>query len=91
MAHLLVDDRKTATDLFHSTLSMRQPDGRYLTGIVYPDRVTFPDGECSTYTAAAVILAADALSGASPASSLFVNHSDLPDIIDVEPRVREVD
>jgi len=91
MAHLLVDDRGTALDLFHSTLAMRRPDGRYLTGIVYPDRVTFPDEECSTYTAAAVVLAADALSGASPASSLFVDHSALPDVIDVEPRVREVD
>ena len=55
MAYLLAGDRATAIDLFRATLPMRQSDGRYLTGIVYPDRVTFPDEECSTYTAAAVI------------------------------------
>ena len=31
-----------------------------------------------------MILAADALSGSSPASGLFVDHRGLPDIIDVE-------
>jgi len=34
--------------------------------------VHFPAGERTTYTAAAVLLAADALSGASPAADLFV-------------------
>jgi len=53
--------------------------------------VTFPHEECSTYTAAAVVLAADALSGSSPASGIFVDHSTLPDVIDVEPLVHETD
>ena len=42
--------------------------GHYFTGRVYPDGVWFPDGERSTYTGAAVVLCADALTGASPAS-----------------------
>ena len=65
MAHLLVGDRATALDLFQATMPMRRPDGHYLTGIVYPGLVTFPASECSTYTAAAVILAADAIGTAS--------------------------
>ena len=39
--------------------------------MVYPDRVTFPDAERTTYTAAAIILAADALSDTTPAAGLF--------------------
>ena len=39
----------------------REPDGKYWTGIVYPEEVHFPAEEQSTYTAAAVVLAADAL------------------------------
>ena len=84
MAHLLAGDQATAIDLFRATLPMRQSDGRYLTGIVYPDLVTFPTDECSTYTSAAVVLAADALGGCSPASGLFVDHRGLPDVIVVE-------
>ena len=84
MAYLLVGDRPMAERLFAWAQTMRSPDGRYLTGIAYPQEVSFPDGEHTTYTAAAVILAADALSGSSPASGLFVDHRGLPDIIDVE-------
>ena len=39
-----------------------------------PSEVHFPGGEQSTYTAAAVVLAADALDGTGPASALFVDH-----------------
>ena len=46
-------------------------DGSYWTGIVYPDRVHFPAGERTAYTAAAVILAADAITGASAGSRVF--------------------
>ena len=84
MAYLLAGDRATATDLFRATLPMRQADGRYLTGIVYPDLVTFPTDECSTYTSAAVVLAADALGGCSPASGIFVDQRALPDVIAVD-------
>jgi hypothetical protein len=50
----------------------RCSDGAYLTGIVYPHRATYPREERSSYTAAAVVLATDALFGLSPASQLFV-------------------
>ena len=45
----------------------------YWTGLVYPagGAVRFPVDEHTSYTAAAVILAADAITGASPASALF--------------------
>ena len=38
---------------------------------MYPSLERFPFGETSAYTAAAVILAADAITGASPASCVF--------------------
>ena len=92
LAHQLAGEHGMALDLLAATSPMRRPDGRYLTGLVYPDLVTFPTDECSTYTAAAVVLAADALGGCSPASGLFVDHSTLPDVIDVEPtRVSETE
>ena len=87
MAYLLVGDRPMAERLFDWAQTMRSPDGRYLTGIAYPQGVSFPGDEHSTYSAAAVILAADALSGSSPASRLFVDHRGLPDIIDVGIKV----
>jgi len=46
---------------------------------VYPQVVAFPGHERTAYTGAAVILAADAMSGASPASSLFVPAAALAD------------
>ena len=82
MAHLAVGEREIALDLFRWAQSLREPDGRYWTGIVYPDEVHFPGGEQSSYTAAAVVLAADALAGQSPASGLFVDHAELPPLID---------
>ncbi len=91
IAYQLAGEHQIAMDLLATTTPMRRDDGRYLTGIVYPDLVTFPDNECSTYTAAAVVLASDALSGSSPASGIFVDHSTLPDIIDIEPLVHEAD
>jgi predicted O-linked N-acetylglucosamine transferase (SPINDLY family) len=45
----------------------------YFTGISYPGRIVFPADERSAYTAAAVILAADAISQATPASKLFLS------------------
>ena len=56
------------SDLFCWTQQFRHDDGRYWTGTVFPDEARFPGGERSTYTAASVILGADALAGASPAS-----------------------
>ena len=81
MAHLAVGDRSTALELFMWAQQLRDVDGRYFTGIVYPELIQFPDHERSTYTAAAVILAADALVGATTASRLFTEHQPLPSIV----------
>ena len=43
-----------------------------------PEEVHFPGGEQSTYTAAAVLLAADALGGATATANLFTAHDALP-------------
>ena len=86
MAHLAVGERERAIELFQWAQLLREDDGKYWTGIVYPDETHFPGGEQSTYTAAAVILAADALAGTSPAAGLFVDHEAvLPPLIDVHP------
>lgn len=84
MAYLSLGERDHATELFADIQRFRQADGSYFTGVVFPQDVSFPDAESSTYSAAAVILLADALSGASGASDLFVDHDLLPALIDVD-------
>lgn len=79
MAYLVNGQRDEAIELFESIQVLRDDDGAYFTGIVYPDRVNFPDGERSTYTSAAVILAADAIEDTTPGSAIFRNE-DLPDL-----------
>ena len=74
IAYAASGDLSTATDLLRWTRSHRLDDGSYWTGIVYPTLERFPVGETSAYTAAAVILAADAIAGASPASRVFATH-----------------
>jgi hypothetical protein len=56
---------------------LRHDDGSYWTGYVYPDDARWPV-ERTTWTAAAVVLAADALSGATAASTLFTDPAALP-------------
>ncbi len=53
----------------------RMPEGAYTTGLVYPQRASFPPGEKSTYSAAAMVLAADAFAMLSPAAELFLGRS----------------
>jgi hypothetical protein len=60
-----------ALDLFSVTRRHRRDDGAYWTGIAYPSEVTYPPSETTSYTGAAIILAADALTSSSAASSLF--------------------
>ena len=70
-AYLTVGDIGTARELFECAQQMRLDDGRYWTGTVFPEAVNFPENETSSYTAAAVVLAADALAGTNPGSTLF--------------------
>ena len=51
--------------------ALRNEDGSYWTGMVYPEEATFPPLERSSYTAGAMVLAADALSRTTPASGIF--------------------
>ena len=60
-----------ALDLFAAGQNLRLPDGSYWTGMVYPEQETFPKHERTTYTFAAMVLAADALSSTTPAAGLF--------------------
>ena len=71
IAHAAVGEVDTATELLASTREHRLASGAYLTGIVHPERIVFPADEHTSYTAAAVILAVDAIRGDSPASRLF--------------------
>jgi hypothetical protein len=84
MAHLAVGEREIAEKLFTWSQQYREDSGRYWTGTVYPDLSRFPADEPSTYTAAAVVLAADALAGTGPASALFTDHDAvLPPLLDI--------
>ncbi|MGH9074432.1 MAG: prenyltransferase [Acidimicrobiales bacterium] len=60
-----------ALTLLEWAQGLRTEDGSYWTGMVYPEEATFPPLERSTYTAGAMVLAADALSRTTPASGLF--------------------
>jgi hypothetical protein len=83
LAHLAVGRRDVAEAMFRWTQQFRHDDDRYWTGTVFPDGARFPGGERSTYTAASVVLAADAIAGGSPASALFVDHDlVLPQLMD---------
>lgn len=79
MAYLNIGDEAEALRLFEAVQPLRDDDGAYFTGMVYPDRIHFPDAERSTYTSAAIILAADALDRRTAASGVF-RGEDLPDL-----------
>ena len=74
MAHLAVGERGKALELMRWILPMRDDDGSWFTGLVFPELVFFPDMERTSYTAAAVVLAADAFHQTNPTAGLFVDH-----------------
>ncbi|GAB3653427.1 prenyltransferase [Actinocorallia lasiicapitis] len=59
-----------AAEVFQKIQFLRHEDGSYWTGWQFRDQRHFP-GDRSTYTAAAVILAADALADTTPAARIF--------------------
>ena len=85
-----------ARELFRWVQALRNDDGSYWTGMVYPEEATYPPLERSTYTAGAMVLAADALGHSTPASGLFrgeglPSHLDLTEpapAAPVEPALR---
>jgi hypothetical protein len=70
MALDAIGDRALAAEQFAQMQHLREPDGSYWTGWQYANQAHFP-AERSSWTAAAVILAADALSGATAGSGIF--------------------
>ena len=63
--------RTTARALLATVADKRAADGAYRTGLVYPGRQEFPRGEVTTYSAAAVLLADDALRPSSATARLL--------------------
>jgi hypothetical protein len=70
-----------ARRLLRDVQFLRAEGGGYWTGWVWPEDVHWPE-EQSTWTGAAVILAADALANASPAHALF-RGAGLPELLEV--------
>jgi len=70
MALEALGDRDRARLLFAEMQHLRGEDGAYWTGFVFPEKVHWPP-EYTTYTAAAVILAADALSDSTPGADIM--------------------
>jgi hypothetical protein len=69
--------RDAATEQLAAMQHLRDDDGSYWTGLVFADGVRWPV-ERTTWTAGAMVLAADALSGATAAAELFTDPSALP-------------
>jgi hypothetical protein len=63
-------ERARAVRLLRDMQHLRTADGGYWTGYVYADQAIWPRQQ-TTYTAAAVILAVDALAGTTAGSDLF--------------------
>ena len=72
-----IGDHDRAVEQFAAMQHLRADDGRYWTGWVYPEAVNWPH-EHTTYTAAAVVLAADELSRTTRASGIMRGDSLAP-------------
>jgi hypothetical protein len=77
LALVAADQRDAAIEQVAAMQHLRDEDGSYWTGYVFADDARWPM-ERTTWTAAAVVLAADALSGATAASGLFGDPGALP-------------
>ena len=88
-------DRRRAHALLTDMQHLREPDGSYWTGYQFRERINWPD-EHSTWTAAAVVLAVDALSRSTLGNGIFRGEglpsvADLPDsACGCEPAVSQV-
>jgi hypothetical protein len=70
MALMAMGDRDRAAVVYSWIIDKRYDDGAYWMGVTFPDSVIWPE-ERTSWTAAAVLLAHDALHGLTPASRLF--------------------
>jgi hypothetical protein len=82
MALDALGDRARAHEQFANIHHLREQDGSYWTGLVFADGKRWPE-ERTTWTAAAVILAADALSSTTPGAGIF-RGTGLPRGLEVE-------
>jgi len=71
-------DRPRAWQMFADAQHLRQPDGAYWTGYVYPDQVHWP-AEHTTFTTAAALLAHDALVGVTGGAGVVRGTGLVPD------------
>jgi len=67
-----------ARQVFGWVKHLRSTEGGYYTGRVHPENVIWPVEEQTLYTAATVLIAADALSGVSATSGLFRSMESVP-------------
>jgi hypothetical protein len=81
MALAAIGDRDRALRLFADMQHLRHESGGYWTGYVFPDDVNWPE-EQTSFTAAAVVLAADELSGTTPGSAIMRGDS-LPQLEEI--------
>jgi hypothetical protein len=72
---------ETALTLLDEVQHLREQDGSYWTGYQFHERINWPE-EHSTWTAAAVVLAVDALSRCTPGNSIFRGDA-LPSVPDL--------
>ncbi|WP_160154924.1 prenyltransferase/squalene oxidase repeat-containing protein [Microbulbifer sp. ALW1] len=70
MALLAAGERSKAETIYRGLHRWQDKDGGYWTGYVYRDQAVWPE-EKTTWTVGAMLLAADALAGLTPASGLF--------------------
>lgn len=82
MALDAIGDRSRALQLLADMQHLRAEEGKYWTGYVFPDKVNWPV-EHTTYTAAAVILAVDALAGEGPGSDIMRGTTLAPDFAEI--------
>ncbi len=68
MAHQLAGNPGLANEVLGTTRRFRREDGSYYTGLVEPRGISYPGGEVSSYTAAAVLIAEDVLRAGSRGS-----------------------
>ncbi len=77
-----IGDRSRAVQLLADMQHLRHEDGSYWTGFVFPENVNWP-GEQTTYTAAAVILAVDALSLSTPGATIMRGTTLGPEFVEI--------
>lgn len=77
-----IGERDSARRLFAQMQHLRDDQGRYWTGYVWPEQVNWP-AEHTTFTAAAVVLAADALTDTTPGADIFRGTTLAPEFAEI--------